>query len=294
MKNIFVAIHGGAKVFGNRKRRMRGLVPVLILALSLLSTSAAFAQGSIFGSVTNSDASVPANGEISFFGYLDDTDEEIRIETSTGAGYDAGNWYDDFQYYLTEAPGNPYDYHFYNVTNDQGFVLSKLIPNNSFQQEDIALSPVSWPGAPLGLTGRAVSSSTVVVGWDYFPGLTYHVYRRLATSTGSFFRVDDPTGSLANPGVADSFFVDNGVDGISNYHYMVIAENASGNLSPHSAILTVNSSNIQPPVIATIIPNSGFTVGGEPVTISGIGFDVTGAAATIASASRSRMNAVAP
>ena len=29
-------------------------------------------------------------------------------------GYDAGNWFDDFQNYLTEAPGNPYDYHFFN------------------------------------------------------------------------------------------------------------------------------------------------------------------------------------
>jgi hypothetical protein len=281
MKNVSLAIHGGAKVFGNRIRPRKGLVPILILVLSLLSTSAAFAQGSIFGSVQNSDASVPANGEISFFGYLDDTDEEIRIETSIGAGYDAGNWYDDFQNYLTEAPGNPYDFHFYNSTVGQGHVLSKLIPNNSFQQEDITLAPVSWPGAPAGLTGRAISASTVLVGWDYFPGLTYHVYRRPASSTGSFFRVDDPTGSLANPGVADSFFVDTGVDGISSYHYLVIAENASGDLSPRSTILTVNSSSVQAPVIATITPNSGFTVGGQPVTIAGIGFDVAGVTATI-------------
>jgi hypothetical protein len=249
--------------------------------MSLISTSAAFAQGSIFGSVTNSDASVPANGEISFYGYLDDTDEEIRLETSVGAGYDGGNWYDDFQNYLTEAPGNPYDYHFYNTAVGQGFVLSKPIPNNSFQQEDIVLTPVSWPGAPTGLTGRAISGSSVVVSWDYFPGLTYHIYRRPASSNGSFFRIDDPTGSLANPGVSDSYFVDTGVDGVSDYHYLLIAEDGSGNLSPHSAILTVSSSSVQAPVIATITPNTGYTMGGEPVTINGIGFDMAGVTVTI-------------
>jgi hypothetical protein len=262
--------------------------------MSLLSTSSALAQGSIFGSVTNSDASVPANGEISFFGYLDDTDEEIRTETSVGAGYDAGNWYDDFQNYLTEAPGNPYDYHFYNAAMGQGFVLSNLIPNNSFQQEDIVLAPVSWPGAPSGLTGRTISGSSAVIGWDYFPGLTYHIYRRLASSNGSFFRIDDPTGSLFNPGVADSFFVDTGVDGVSDYHYLIVAEDASGNLSPLSAILTVSTASAQAPVIAAIVPNTGYTIGGEPVTITGIGFDMAGVTATIGGSPMTSVAVVSP
>ena len=122
------------------------LVPGLVLLMVLTMSTSAFAQGSIFGTVTNSDASTPANGEITFVGFLDDTDEEIRIETSDGAGYDAGNWFDDFQNYLTEAPGNPYDYYFRNSANGEGFHLSGPIPNNSFQQENIALTAVAWPG----------------------------------------------------------------------------------------------------------------------------------------------------
>jgi hypothetical protein len=294
MKNVCLVIHGGAKVFGNSKRPKRGLLPILIVLVSLLSTSAVWAQGSIFGSVTNSDASVPANGEISFFGYLDNTDEEIRIETSVGAGYDAGNWYDDFQNYLTEAPGNPYDYHFYNASRGQGFVLSKLIPSNSFQQENIVLAAVGWPNAPTGLTGRPISSASLVVSWDYVSGLTYHVYRRLATSGGSFFRVDDPTGSLGNHGVAQGYFVDNGVDGASDYQYLVVAENASTNLSAHSAIMTVSAAAIQAPAIASIAPNSGFTVGGQPVTISGTGFDMAGVTATIGGAPLTSITVVSP
>jgi len=117
-------------------------IVVLTMTLSIVWARPVMAQGSIFGTVTNSNASVPANGDISFIGYLDDTDEEIRIETSDGAGYDSGFWYDDFQNYLTEASGNPYDYHFYNVTNNEGFVLSDTIPINSFQQEDVVLAPV--------------------------------------------------------------------------------------------------------------------------------------------------------
>ena len=103
---------------------------VTVLGILMMSSSA-FAQGSIYGIVANSDLSTPANGEISFVGFLDDTDEEIRIETCDGAGYDAGNWFDDFQNYLTEAPGNPYDYHFYNTANGDGYHLEDVIPNHA-------------------------------------------------------------------------------------------------------------------------------------------------------------------
>ena len=271
-------ISGGAKVHSKLLRSNISRLIAIPIILLLLHVSTAFAQGSIFGSITNSGATVPANGEISFYGFLDDTDEELRIETCIGAGYDAGNWFDDFQNYLTEAPGNPYDYYFYNTTNSEGAVLSDLIPNNSFQQEDMVLSPVAgWPSTPAGLIGSAVSSSSVVVSWNHVPGLTYHVYRRLASSGGSFFRIDDPTGSLSNPGVADNFFVDNAVDGASQYHYLVIAEDGSGNLSPHSAVSTVDAALVGSPTLISVLPSSGTYIGGTSVTVSGTGFDMNGA-----------------
>ena len=105
MNNIIDYISGGATVHRRKKRPiLPRVVGLLVIALFFYS-SPAFAQGSIYGTVANADLSTPTNGEISFFGYLDDTDEEIRIESSVGAGYDAGNWFDDFQNYLTEAPG---------------------------------------------------------------------------------------------------------------------------------------------------------------------------------------------
>jgi hypothetical protein len=284
MKKIDFDRSGGAEVhFKKSKHKVPKLIGLVILTI-LLYSSSAFAQGSIFGTVTNSDATVPANGEISFFGYLDDTDEEIRIETCTGAGYDNGNWFDDFQNYLTEAPGNPYDYHFFNIANGEGYVLSDIIPSNSFQQENIQLASVSWPARPLGLNGRVVSGSSVVINWNAIGGLTYHVYRRMASSNGSFFRIDDPTGSLLNHGVAGNYVIDNNVDGTSSYHYMIIAEDASGNFSQHSDIITVNSAIISPPVIISISPNSGTMLGGTAVTVSGYGFDMAGATVNIGSA----------
>jgi hypothetical protein len=294
MKCLLSAIHGGAKVSAHKDRPLKRMFPALVVALALLSTSAAFAQGSIYGTVNNSDATVPANGEISFFGYLDDTDEEIRLESSIGAGYDAGNWYDDFQNYLTEAPGNPYDHHFYNSTNGEGYILSKLIPDNSYQEENIVLASIAWPAAPAGLAGQAISASSVVISWNGVAGHTYHVYRRMATSDGSFFRIDDPSGSLANPGVADSFFIDTGVDGVSEYDYVVIAEDGSTNLSPHSGIITVSSATVEAPVVNAIIPNSGFTIGGTSVTITGSGFDTAGATATIGGAALTSQVIISP
>jgi chitodextrinase len=279
-------------VTGNRHLLPATYIMTVLVLLLLASTS--YGQGSIFGEVTNSDASVPGNDEISFFGYLDDTDEEIRIESCVGAGYEDGHWYDDFQNYLTEAAGNPYDFHFYNSTNDEGAVLSKLIPANSYQQEDIVLAPASWPDSPSGLTGQAVSSSSVVLSWAGNPDLTYHVYRVKSSSRGSLFRIDDPSGSLSNPGVADSFFVDTGVDGVSNYDYLVIAEDASGNLGPHSELLTVSSSTVQPPIITAITPDTGLVTGGESVTITGSGFDMAGATATIGGIPLSSIIVVSP
>ena len=260
---------------------MRSTNPVihvsgLILLLVLSVPSSSLAQGSIFGSVTNSDLSTPANGEIVFIGYLDDTDEEIRIEISVGAGYDNGNWYDDFQNYLTEAPGNPYDYIFFNTANNEGFQLSGSIPNNSFQQEDVTLSPVDWPATPTGLTGVTLSGSAVVVSWHATPSLTYHVYRRVATSDGSLFRLDNIAGLLTDPGVVDSFFVDSAISGASAYDYIIVAEGSSGNWSMHSAVVTVNSAVVDAPVLSSIHPATGNPSGGTVVDLFGSGFDPAG------------------
>jgi hypothetical protein len=294
MRKNVVTIDGGSVV----KKRLadRRLVYLCVLALLLVVSLplGARAQGSIYGTVLNSDLSTPANGDISFFGYLDDTDEEIRIETSTGAGFDAGNWYDEFQNYLTEAPGNPYDHYFYNVATGQGYHLFGPIPNNSFQQENILLAPASWPGQPTGVGGAALSSSAVVLSWDYTTGITYHVYRRFASSAGSFFRIDDISGALSNAGVADSFLVDNTVDGVSSYEYLLIAEDGSGNYSQHSAPVVVNSSVLAGPVVASIDPTNGLSLGGTFVNVYGSGFDMAGADVVVGIASLTGLTVVSP
>ncbi len=258
------------------------IVLLMVVACAMLVTpAAAFAQGSIFGTVQNSTLTTPADGDMTFFGFLDDTDEEIRIELSDGAGYQSGNWFDDFQNYLTEAAGNPYDYYFVNLTNGQSFHLANSIPNNSFQQENIVLIASSLPARPSGLVARGISSSKMFISWNGSPGSTYHVYRRLATSNGSFFRVDNPAGSLANAGVSDTFFVDTTVDGVSSYSYIVIAQNG-GQYSAHSALATGNSAVLTPPVLTSIAPATGPSVGGTPVVILGAGFDNAGVTVRIA------------
>jgi hypothetical protein len=206
-----------------------------------LSPGLARAQGSIFGTVTASGGATPDSGSLMFFGYIDNTDKEIRIETADGAGYDAGNWYDDFQNYLGEAAGLPYAYHFYDTSRGEGYILSDVIPSNSFQQENITLAPVDWPARPTYLTGRAVDPGHVELRWLYLPTLTYHIYRRVQPSNGSFFRIDDTTGSLDNPGIADGIFVDDAVDSGVVYDYLLISENTSGQMGTHSDIFSVEA-----------------------------------------------------
>ena len=221
------------------------LIPAILAALALLLPAPPLlAQGSIFGTVTNSDATTPDNDQVYFMGYLDDTDEEIRIESSIGAGYENGNWFDDFQNYLTEAPGNPYDYHFFNAANGEAAVLAKLIPNNSYQQENIQLAVSSWPMPPSGFSGVSLNDTAIELSWDYEPGVTYRIYRREALSEGSFFRMDDPTGSMSDPGVSDSLFIDNDIDTVGSFDYLVIPLE-SGVIGLHSEIMTVDMNPAQ-------------------------------------------------
>lgn len=204
--------------------------------------SAALAQGQIYGIMENSDLSNPAVGELFWMGFLDNTDEEVRIETNVGSGYDGLHWYDDFQNYTTEVAGHPYDYIFVNVANGEAYHMENSIPSNSFQEENITLSPAVFPSRPAGLTARVVSPSQIDLQWSAGAGLTYHVYRRVASNNSVFYRLDDPTGSLANPGVSAASFADMTSDGVSEYAYIIMAEDGDGNYSAHSEEVTILAS----------------------------------------------------
>lgn len=227
------------KVSKRKRTRLRFSYCSIFALMMGFMPQIAIGQGSIFGQVSNADLSVPADGEMLFFGFLDNTDEEIRIESSVGAGYESGNWFDDFQNYLTESAGNPYRYYFQNSTNQEGAVLQKLIPSNSFQQENISLSPVSWPARPTGISAALDTSGAVIVSWDMVSAYTYHVYRRLNEGGGSFFRLDNPSGALSDRGVSSNMFVDSAVQNDVSYDYVIIAEDDFGDYSIHSEIVTV-------------------------------------------------------
>ncbi len=222
---------------------MRSMLYRMAAAVMVLLTGpvTAWGQGSIYGTVNNSDMSAPADGEISFIGFLDDTDEEIRIDGCTGADYESGYWFDDFQNYLTEAPGNPYDFYFFNLTNGERYHLTGIIPNNSYERQDVILQTGFGPAAPDSLAATGRDDGAVIVTWQTPPDLTYHVYRRAGSSEGSFFRLDNPDGSLTDQGTTRRFFVDTTVDGTSWYDYVIMAEDSATNYSPPSEILTVNS-----------------------------------------------------
>jgi hypothetical protein len=200
------------------------------------------AQGSIFGFVHNSDLSVPPEGAIRFLGFINNSDREIRIQSCIGAGYDGsgGYWWDDFQNYLNEAPGLVYHYYFFDTAADERAILFKTIPSNSFQQEDINLSPTIFPAAPDSLEAYVLDNNTVRLNWKNDLGVTWHVYRRDGSSGGSFFRIDNPAGDRANHGIATPYYVDATVDSNSCYFYVVVAESDFGNYSPASSELFVD------------------------------------------------------
>ncbi len=224
---------------------------ILIVLSSLFLAQAAFAQGSIFGNVLNSDGVThPQPGQLNFFGYVENTDNEIKVESCIGSGYDEGFWFDNFTNYLPPpGAGDRFDYHFFNFTNGEGLTLTGTISNQSIQQEDITLAPVTWPAKPLNLTGGSSTQTTVTITWDAVVGITYHIYRRVYPSEGSFFRIDDPTGDLGNTGISGGQYVDNSVTLNATYDYIIIPQNNGGNFGPHSDIVTVTHLGFSDPVI---------------------------------------------
>ncbi len=221
----------------------RKIIRTLLFVLTIACfTQTASSQGSIFGQVTNFDLTVPANGEISFVGFIKGTDDEIRIESVDGAGYDNGFWLDDFQNYVGESSGDQFEYLFFNTSNNSGFHLSGQIPSNSFQQEDVPLSSINWPEPPLAFSGFFDTDSSIVLSWAADGNLNYHVYRRISGSSGSFFRIDNPGGVITGTGVAGSSFKDTTVSSQFSYDYLVISKDAQNLFSPHSNIITVTYS----------------------------------------------------
>ncbi|MBI3871926.1 MAG: IPT/TIG domain-containing protein, partial [candidate division Zixibacteria bacterium] len=279
----------------SRYRRMGWIgwgVVALLVAVALPGN--ARAQGSIFGTVQNANLTNPAVGTLFWVGFLDNTDEEIRIESNTGAGYDGTFWFDDFQNYSTEVAGNPYDYIFTNTVNGQYFRLEKFIPNNSFQEEDVILAAVAGLPRPTGLTARVASLARINLSWNFQAGATYHVYRRATANNSAFRRLDDPAGNLASIGVPDSFFVDATSDGASDYTYVIISQTAGGIFSAHSVEVSALASAPIAPSVSSVTPDSAGTSGGVPVTVRGANFDVAGASITFGGNAASNVVVVSP
>lgn len=258
--------------------RLCVLVACLIVAAA--SPDLAPAQGNIFGVVQNADLSNPGAASLFWVGFLNHSDQEIRIELNTGAGYDGINWFDDFQNYPSHAAGSPYDYFFVNAANGQMSHLSETVPANSFQQENILLAPGIIPARPSGLVARVASPSRVSLSWTGQPGMTCHVYRRVTSNGGVYRRIDDPQGRLTNLGIADSFFVDTTSDGVSDFTYVLIAQNSAGSFSAHSVPVSVPASVLTAASVSRVTPNSGPPAGGYVVTVFGENFDVAGASVT--------------
>ncbi len=213
---------------------------VSLLASPVVLPSSALAQDQIFGAVQRSDQSVPANGEMKVFAFINSTDQEIKLFLSTGLDYDNGFWLDDFRNYGGSQGGQPYDHFFFNPGSGEGFHLSGTIASFGLVEEDITLGAVSWPGAPAGLSATAGSGSDVNLQWTAESGLTYHIYRRLLSEPGSFFRIDDPSGNLSNRGVSSGAFTDAAAVADSAYQYVIVAEDDLGAYSPSSAVITYN------------------------------------------------------
>lgn len=216
---------------------------LLLIGLTLAAPASILAQGSIFGSVHNADMSVPPDSVLRFFGFIGDTDNEIRSQECVGADFDGGFWYDDFQNFQGESVGVKYRYFFFNLVNAQAFDLDNIIPNNGFENQDVVLESADFPESVTGLYAYPQPDGSATLTWQTEPSMTWHVYRRTSASGGSFFRVDDPSGNRNNHGLTEPTFNDTDVAEGECYQYVIVTESETGAYSPASSIIEIDLSS---------------------------------------------------
>ncbi len=214
--------------------------PLLLVGVIMSLPADAVAQGSIFGVLQKLDLSTPPDASVSFIGFIDNTDTELRTNLCIGAGYESGHWFDDFQNYIGETPGLEYRYYFFSPLDAQASALISEIPDNSYEQQDIILAAADFPTPAESLDASTLAGGQVELTWTAEPGWTYHVYRRASTSGGSFFRIDNPTGDLADRGIAGDSFEDADVVTDFGYQYILVTESTPGNYSPASDIVEIS------------------------------------------------------
>jgi len=211
---------------------------MLAAGVVLITATAVAAQGSISGVVYSSDLSSPADGDLVFFGFAGGTDDEIHLSGSIGVDYDQNHWYDDFQNFLTRAPGVAYCYCFFDTVAGEGTSLVGTMTNQSFVTQDLMLAQVDWPDPPGNVMARRMESDAVTITWDSTEFTTWRVYRRAGTSQGSLYRIDDPAGNIAQ-GLTLPRFVDANPCDDGSCSYLVIGRYRDGRYAPPSKLAQV-------------------------------------------------------
>ncbi len=99
-----------------------------------------------------------------------------------------------------------------------------------------AAGDTTAPSAPTGLSGTAITTTRIDLGWTASTdnvGVTgYRVERCQGTSCTTFAQVGTPSGTT---------FSDTGLTANTSYRYRVRAVDAAGNLSAYSAIVTIRT-----------------------------------------------------
>jgi len=156
---------------------MNKLIVCLTLLIGLIFTWANSSRAVvIYGTVKNSDLSTPANSDITFFSFIEGTDNEIRTEDSEGATYENGSYVDETSNFSGVDTGDQYDIYFTNVINGEAHRENTNIPALSAQR-NVTLTANSNPAVPTGLSVSIPTQGTVRLTWDDVGGLTYHIYR---------------------------------------------------------------------------------------------------------------------
>lgn len=204
----------------------------MVISLLLGSSQPILAQGPIAGLVERSNGTVPPDGSVLFIGYVNNTDNEIHLSGSVGADYDGGHWYDDFQNYLFAPAGLPYTYHIFDTTTLESASLDSLISSDGFQEHDLTLAPAAWPDPPQEVKLARDFDGQVHLRWLSDSSTTVHIYRRVVPSEGSFFRLDDPSGTILGADPSTDNFSDLSAEYGIGYTYLLLAVDQSGEFSP--------------------------------------------------------------
>jgi hypothetical protein len=235
---------------------------MLILFFIVLMVSTPVISGTahtVTGRVFNHNASVPADGSITFNAYITSRPGEVQTQSSTGAGYSGGNWFIGTGNFPTAwSVGDVLHVGFTNTVNgENGSVNVTLTSGDPDYASDVTLAPIQYQ---LTMTVSPAGGGTTT------PAVGAHTYDNgtvvnISATPAAGYQFVSWSGGVADPNSASTTVTMSGNKTVTaNFRTtydltMAVSPAGAGTTTPSVGVYTYDSGTV---INVSLTPSPGY------------------------------------